>query len=133
MPNLTELKAQLSILRKGWQLVPAESDSEIYLRDCEENLVLIQIEAQSLREAIKHEILLAKKVIYTKGDNSYMRTAFGWEAIREATIKEINEREIRGIAYYESEIKKLYGPERQSETGAKQPFPVSAINEAAKV
>lgn len=99
-------------MRKGWQLVPAESDSERYLRECEENLVLIQIEAESFRIAIKHEVLIAKKTYVTKEDKTIIRTEFGWESIRESIISAINDREIRGIGYYESEIKKLYETEK---------------------
>lgn len=108
MPNLTELKAQLSILRQGWKLIPAVSPNEVYRRDCEENIVLIQIESESLRAAIKNEIACAKKVIVEKEDKKIVRTEFGWEKVRESAIAMINEREINGLAYYEKEIRKTY-------------------------
>jgi len=105
-------------MRQGWRLIPAESDAEKYQRDCEENLILIQIEAESLRTAIRHEFALAKKVIVEKGEKRIVRTEFGWESVRETSINAINERELRGIAYYESEIRKLYDPKQQPQTAA---------------
>lgn len=130
MPNLSDLKAQLSILRQGWKLIAANTDAERYIRECEENLIVLQIEAESLRIAIKNEIALAKKVTVTKGEKQFVRTEFGWESVRETTINAINEREIRGITYYETEIRRFYATDQQHNptTGAIPP-----IDQQAKV
>jgi hypothetical protein len=137
MPNLSELKAQLAVMRQGWKLVHSDSPAELYLRDCEENLMLIQIEAESLRIALKHEILLVKKVYVTKDDKTIVRTAFGWESIRETAIGLVNDREIKGIAYYENEIIKCYAtkqqPEANREQTAESSGTVLAVDQQAKV
>lgn len=126
MPNLSELKAQLGILRQSWKLIPAPSEVEAYRRECEENIVLLQIEAENLRTSFKREILLAKKVYIEKKDETIVRTAFGWESVRDTFIAGINDREIKGLAYYENEILKSYATEQQS---SQQASGVPAVNQ----
>lgn len=116
MPNATELKAQLVLLKHSWNTIRAISEFEVYRRECEENIILLQLEAENLRISFRNEILLAKKVSVVKENQTTIRTAFNWEPLREVYIKMINEKEINGIAYYQAQILKSFHDEQQHNT-----------------
>ncbi|KAA0992752.1 hypothetical protein [Dyadobacter aurulentus] len=113
MANVKELKADLDSMRFRWRLLPAADEAEKLRRQCEENILLIQLECEGFRSAFRREFLMTKseqtfrEIDGVKVADGFA-TVFNWEPVRDRITSLIDKKEVERINFYKQQILDSY-------------------------
>lgn len=112
MSRIKELRDELANHNQLTRRLPNLSENDLEIREYLRKIYQFQIECEEFRDGIRRSFLMSETVPVTKieGDlkiNS-IKSLNNWESTAKQIRAIIDEKEIKGIQYYEGKIKEIY-------------------------
>lgn len=112
MSRIKDLRDELANHNQLTRRLPNLSETDLEIREFIRKIYQLQIECEDFRDSLRRSFLYSEKMEITKKEGELvfqtLKSIHNWEPTSQQLRAIIDEKEIKGIQYYEGKIKEIY-------------------------
>lgn len=112
MSRIKELRDELANHNQLTRRLPNLSETDLEIREYLRKIYQLQIECEDFRDSLRKSFLFTETTRVTKVEGDLkiqtIKSVNNWEPTSKQMMGIIDEKEVKGIKYYEGKIKEIY-------------------------